>query len=129
MISWNQLRKYQLVPPTKKLGRKENIQKLYNRYIQSFNKLDTTIEEYLILKYFDEDVDKDLYLEKNSFPYNVEDNITHYILWINPKKNINNLQIYQYIDYIFDDTERIYFENLPKNRSVNFRHFHIFAKL
>ena len=128
MISWNQLRKYQLVPPTHKLGRKENIQKLYERHLRSFNNIDITIEEYLVEKYFDEDVDKDLYLEKNSFPYNVEENITHYVLWINPSKIINNIQIYLYIDYIFDDNEYVYFENLPQNRSINFRHFHIFAK-
>ena len=100
----------------------------YNKFKKTFNE-DNTKEEHLIKKYFDEDVDKEYYLDKNLFPYNVEDRIAHYVLWINPKKDVEDEIIFKYLGYIFDDVEHIYFENNKNNRSIKIKHFQVFAKL
>ena len=129
MINWEQLKLHHLNPPTYKIIRNDNIQKKYNKYINSLNK---SIDNIIIDKYFNKD-DKIFCIDKNMFPYYTENNIYHYILWINPTKKINDIEIYNYINlYYCNYTIKkniIYFENNFKNKSIqNIRHFHIFIK-
>ena len=73
---------------------------------------------------------------ENSFPYDIEDNCLHYVIWfdseyfkkvtlcINPNKIIDNI-----IRNKFKDNEYIYFENHSHNKSVQkVKHFHVFIK-
>ena len=73
---------------------------------------------------------------ENTFPYDIEDNCYHYVIWfdneyfkkvtnsINENKIINNI-----VRSKFKDNQYIYFENLSNNKSVaKIKHFHVFIK-
>lgn len=59
----------------------------------------------------------------NHFPYNINDNLSHFIIW-------SNLEINQ-IETILNNsfTGFIFFKNIPQNKSiVEIEHYHIFVK-
>jgi hypothetical protein len=83
-------------------------------------------------------------LQLNDFPYYTTNNIKHYILWINNKKNPDKLFIKNEINKYFDisidtkNTQNIkkreniitYWVNTPLNSSIkDILHTHIFTKI
>ena len=69
---------------------------------------------------------------KNEFGYNVEHNILHYNLWINPVVDLelDNNKIKLFLDKILVNKLYIVFKNLPQNMSVpGIIHYHIFFKI
>ena len=123
--SWNYLIKYHFNPPTNTyLKRNTQIQKLYDKY----NK--TQQFEHFKKNMFS---NKNKYFNfmLNNFPYDIDKNISHYLIFINPliKNKISDFDIYKIIrqNYI-KKKQIIIFENEPKNRSIkNIRHYHIFT--
>jgi uncharacterized protein DUF3605 len=70
--------------------------------------------------------DCDVNLSLNSFPYNIEDNISHYILWI---KDGIKLDIPEYIRLRFGTRRTVIFTNPPEWKSIpNIIHHHIFVE-
>ena len=67
------------------------------------------------------------------FPYDIETNVQHYILWFSPflKYKIYNDKNYikKIINIHFKNKNTVYFMNYRKNRSINkIPHYHIFVK-
>ena len=63
------------------------------------------------------------YLNLNDFPYNVEENIEHWLLWWN-----NNLDIDEIIIKKFGNKVITYWVNFPENNSISdIKHAHIFV--
>ena len=67
------------------------------------------------------------------FPYDIETNVQHYILWFSPflKYKIYNDKNYikKIINIHFKNKNTVYFMNYHKNRSINkIPHYHIFVK-
>ena len=67
------------------------------------------------------------------FPYDIENNVQHYILWFSPflKYKIYNDKNYikKIINIHFKNKNTVYFMNYHKNRSINkIPHYHIFVK-
>lgn len=68
----------------------------------------------------------------NNFPYDIDTNITHYVLWIRPGLNIDNLilinVIKNNIEIVFKKLYRFSFiKNCPANKSIpEIEHYHIF---
>ena len=100
------------------LIRKENIQKSYELY-KSNN----------LLKNFKMNIKKNItkygyIITENDFPYNLNNNVKHYIIWTNYdifkiKKILNK----RFINYIF-------FRNLIENKSIkDIEHYHIFIEI
>ena len=96
IVTWDFLMNFDY---TKPLNKKTRSQKTYNNYKKHIsylilNKID--INKYIYQKYL---LDNDYCIRKNEFPYNVDDNIFHYILWINPnyEKKLTNKKILEIV--------------------------------
>lgn len=122
--SWDFLQQFHLNPPNSiQLKREKKIQKEYDKYQE--NPLNNII--FAKTLFYNNDI---FMFIKNRFPYNIENNISHYILFINPKlkkkftdKNINIIIKRLFVPY----RSFIVFENYPQNRSIkNITHYHVF---
>lgn len=87
------------------------------------------LSDYISNKYLK---NKKYNLVKNAFPYNLEKNILHLVLWINDL-NITNIKqiIKKELEIKYKkEHEFLFFENPKHLRSINdIKHFHIFVKL
>tara|TARA_B100000902_G_C27005899_1_gene762206 strand:+ start:109 stop:588 length:480 start_codon:yes stop_codon:yes gene_type:complete len=156
-ITWVFLKKYHLNPPTIMLLRKIDVQKKYINFKKIIKENNNNIKNYILTNFFKNN--ENIIFIKNNFPYDVELNIYHYILWFNSNsihldeidkldkldKNNYEKNILKYIKYFFDnkkinDTtinnyifsnyEFIFFENIKENKSINsIKHIHVFFKL
>ena len=124
-MNWEKLKKCKLLT---KLTRKFEIQRAYDnekkKYIGNYDK-------YLLNKY----LNNRLYnLQLNKFPYDLENNIIHYVLWLNPiiqESFIHNRKfIYTIIKKYVPDKPFLFHMNLPKNRSIkSIPHYQVFIKM
>ena len=157
-ITWSFLKKYHLNPPTIMLPREIDIQKKYDNFKKIIkNNNNNNIKNYILTNFFKNN--ENIIFIKNNFPYDVESNIYHYVLWFNSnycylnklnnldKLNKNNYEknilenIKYFFDtkkindttidnYIFSNYEFIFFENIKENKSINsIKHIHVFFKL
>ena len=105
-------------PPIKTLGRKKEILDSYlkfNSTPENKNNFISNVHQNLLQNKY--------YLHLNDFPYNVEDNIEHWLLWWN-----NNLDIDEIIIKKFDNKVITYWVNFPENNSISdIKHAHIFV--
>lgn len=127
-IRWTQLLKLHCNPPTFPLGRSSKIQRKYDQHKKTANP-----QEFLN-RLFPKD-SFDLYrVIPNDFPYNVNKNILHYVLWFNPnikysKKIIDNHLVNNILKNQLTDKKFIYFQNLTNNSSINnITHYQVFIK-
>ena len=80
-------------------------------------------------------LDNRLYnLQLNKFPYDLEKNIIHCVLWLNPiiqDKFINNKKfIYTILKKYIPNKPFLFHMNLPENRSINtIPHYQVFIKM
>ena len=137
---WKDLINYHLNPPKKKILRTSNIERKYIDFKIELNKNNISITDYIKNNFF-KDNEEFVFL-KNNFPYNLENDILHYVLWFNnnftnnnnfPKDlNFCNDYILECIKKCFTDFENFYFiffENNVNNRSIgSYRHVQIFLK-
>jgi len=75
-----------------------------------------------------DDLPKQVFLRLNDFPYSLEDDIVHHILWYStstiPKKEIENILMSQ-----LPCCEYLYFENPVHLRSIrSIHHLHVFSR-
>lgn len=112
------------------LNRNDDIKKKYLLYNQT-NKKNIFIEN---IKNHNE---KYVFL-KNDFPYNIDDNIKHYVLWCKEKSSINNIEniitikIRELINkkiFSKQEYEFVFSYNVEKNKSIpEIMHYHVFIK-
>jgi hypothetical protein len=111
--------------------RKKDVIKKYNLHKQYLknNNIDQT--HYIINKYLQ---DKKYSIEKNGYPYNIDENMEHYVLWVHPNyinkitdKEICSIIIKKMNEIKFD--EYFCFENHIKAKSIlGVPHYQIFYK-
>ena len=68
----------------------------------------------------------------NSFPYDVDKNIKHYVLWFHPNFEYNNTLIKKLINFHIDTTNNkfFFFQNKVEIQSVkDIPHIHVFTQL
>ena len=123
MISWFDL-KYNYY--NLNLLRKPHIQHKYDLHLKKYKNINQTI----INKYLS---DKLYTLIPNSFPYNIQSNIKHYVLFLHPKlhKNIiyNKFFIYHIIKSYIKNKPFLYYINPKKKQSIkNIPHYQVFIK-
>jgi hypothetical protein len=106
----------------------------YARYIDFKNNLaknNYKLTNYLIDKYLN---NRNYNFVPNEFPYNVPNNMAHYVLWINPNyvDKLTNIEIVNIINeqmVILGYQEYICFENDIKTKSVlDILHYQVFLK-
>lgn len=127
-ITWGQLLSYHKNPPLNGLYRSVEIQ---NKYSEILKKGIPDLEKYLFCD--DECIYK---ITNNDFPYYVEQNISHKVLWLNPKFTVNDQMIKKFTDYSYIDEiinkeaqgkQYVYFRNLPNNSSIpTIIHYQVF---
>jgi len=110
------------------LKRKPGIQEEYDKF-RKFNNFDLKIDNLKIDNLKIDNLKIDNYLIKlNDFPYNVEDNVTHYILWLDNFEYTHD-EIQQIINFEFKEYPNIvWFINSKMFRSIHsIYHVHIFV--
>ena len=153
-FSWETLLTYDRNPPEKALPRKQSVQKRYGGYLGVLKKRGTNIEQDVMSRIINNHTNDRFILSKNDFPYNVEEDVLHLVLWVNPlfarpdedtrdeydapADNARNEQKTEedardYIESFINSTDATpaiaMFENIKNNRSVSdVRHFQLFVK-
>ena len=131
MLTWEYLSQYNINnSPKKKLLRNKYTENLYVKHIADLDKNNIKLDEFIKNLHFKNN-DKKYVIYPNPFPYDVEDNIDHFILWINPSLDINIMQveINYYINSFFPNKNKIYFENINENKSIpEIKYYHVFVK-
>ena len=123
-MNWETLKKCKLLT---KLTRKYEIQKAYDNEKKNIGNYD----KYLLNTY----LNNQLYnLQLNKFPYDLEKNIIHYVLWLNPiiqESFIHNRKfIYTILKKYIPDKPFLFHMNLPENRSIkSIPHYQVFIKM
>ena len=133
MFPWERLVTLHRNPPIDKITRNQKIQLKYEEFMKYVKKNNINLNEYIYKKYLN---GLKINFVENNFPYDIEDNCHHYVIWfdneyfkkvtssINENKIINNI-----VRSKFKDNEYIYFENLTHNKSIaKIKHFHVFIK-
>jgi|SRR5579875_2160952 len=123
-MDWEELKKYNKTIVTEEFKRDEKVKRDYEKYKKDIEREGKTLTDVVYEKYFK--YNNNIWvLDKNLFPYELNKNIKHYVLWVRPG-----------IEFTYDDVERILglkdyvvFKNHPKTMSVPYiQHFHVFIK-
>ena len=142
IISWDFIRQLSFHnPPKIVLERSPEVQRKYLTHGLNLKQRGISVSHYLKSKFFPgENNDTPYLIVPNTYPYNMEDGIHHFLIWFNPDTEFRFwIQDFQKVreiiaDYcaqgnIEMDTECVYFQNLESMRSVKaIPHIHIFWK-
>ena len=121
------------------LSRTYTVSKQYKKYKKTLD--DNNISEHDQIKHFLSDpnnlianINNNIYISKNIFPYKKPLGVEQYLLWIFDTNldNINHLNVYNIMqthNIIKPDSEYIIWINKPKQRSIKtIKHFHILVR-
>jgi hypothetical protein len=120
MFSWDMLKKHQFYD----IKRSKEMEKKYEEYKKQVNVTNHIFQNVLQNKPFQ--------LAKNKFPYDVQDGIEHYVLWIHPEMKLSYKTIYEILK-IYETKlgfkDFIFYENEPRKKSVlEIPHVQVFFK-
>lgn len=126
--NWDFIKQFHKNSPSIQINRSKEIENKYLEHKLLLIKNKISIHDYIIKKYFEDDCEYKFV--NNEFPYHVENNIEHKLLWFNP--NINYIIDEKYINTLLNkllfDKNYIYFENIDSNKSIkSIRHIHVFV--
>ena len=127
MSRWEELLAYNFeCPPKSQFKRKKEIEDEYKFHLDSLKKKNIRVSDY-IQKIAFPDNESYKFL-KNEFPYDLEDGIDHWLLWLNPIYSIEDTYIKELVEHRMG-SEVVYFCNYKFNQSIpTIRHCHIFVK-
>ena len=139
LITWECLQNYNNSIPLPKDTRTNEVCKSYHDFLRFLEKNHLDINKYIKNKLFTPSENLDYIITQNKYPYNVTSDIKHYILWINPKKDIKYTQndldniIKDYMNLLSSDKNQLsnynFFKNHVKSRSINkILHYQVFYK-
>ena len=126
-MDWKTLQRYDF---KEKINRKSEIQDKYEYEKRIIKKKGLDYDKYILKKYLN---NKIYNLQPNKFPYDLQKNIKHYVLWLNPalkSKFIHNQKFIRSIlkEYI-PDKQFIYYMNSYQNKSIKpIPHYQVFIK-
>ena len=124
MIKWEDIKDINVNnPPNYRFMRKPEDEIKYKNYLISLQKKSLTPHKNII----DNIIGNNIYkLVKNTFPYDLDKEIDHWILWINPKNKLTFQEINNLLKNKFRNF--VYFSNLEKNKSIKtIEHYQIFV--
>ena len=128
VLSWETLRRFNLSsPPTYALGRSTEVQTTYDKHRLWMKKSNVDVKTYINRKF---KLDKNgIVFVENEFPYNCDDGITHFIIWISDTFMYNIEFLEQYIQKKLKvDHKYIFYKNIPQNNSIGcVNHYHVFV--
>jgi hypothetical protein len=123
VIVWDELKKYDMTTVSKNLGRKTSVE---HEYIslpkeiksQCISNIKKQLEKCLIL------------LRENEYPYDVDDNVKHYVLWMLENKDLESSKNYvsELLNKVKSDI--VMFTNDTSAKSVlEINHHHVFVRM
>lgn len=120
---WSDLRKYHLnAPPPHLLSRKSAIQQLYDQ-----QRLVTPNYSALLKQRLFPQESTDVVVTTNDFPYDLEDNITHLVVWYR-SNNFDELRLIQILEEL-GIKDYIIFTNTLAGKSIkDIDHTHLFLR-
>lgn len=102
-----------------RLQRLSNVQQQYEEHKKQYNNL----HEYIMETYLK---DCEFNLTVNLFPWNVERNVSHYVLWL---KSQNVIDVPNYIKSCFGKKRTVVFMNPENYKSIpTIVHYHVFVE-
>lgn len=126
-LSWSELQQYNKNPPEKALPRKKGIATRYGYYIKKLKQNNMTIDGHIMKQVFEHCDNDRIVITMNKFPYNVTDDITHLVAWINPLYTTSDEDVYKFLDET--GVDYVAYVNKPAHISVeSVRHFQLFIK-
>ena len=133
MFPWEKLLTHHRNPPDMPIFRNEKVQKEYDEFKKFIVENNIDINEYIYKKFLGE---LKMNFIENTFPYDVEDNCKHFVIWFDTKyyanlklKEDEEIIIDKIVRNKFKDNQYVYFENVSNNKSVpDIKHFHVFIK-
>lgn len=123
-MNWNTLLLFDF--NNNKIDRKNSVQQAYNNEKQKIK----NYSKFILNTY----LDNKLYnLQPNKFPYNLNNNIKHYVLWLHPMLDLkyitNKKLINSIIKKYIPNNEYIFYMNSYNNRSIKqIPHYQVFIK-
>ena len=128
LVTWDFLINYSReIPLPSDVRSQESIDK----YTQEFKTKTSEEKNEIIYKRY---LRNNLNLHKNKYPYNLENGIEHYVLWVKPETQhlFTDDLIYIYIKIkteLMGFKEFVYFENHNDSKSIlNIKHYQVFVR-
>lgn len=133
MFPWEKLLTHHRNPPDMPIFRNDQVQKEYDEFKKFIVENNIDINQYIYKKFLGE---LKMNFIENTFPYDVEDNCKHFVIWFDTKyyanlklKEDEEIIIDKIVRNKFKDNQYVYFENISNNKSVpDIKHFHVFIK-
>lgn len=126
MMTWDELMDDDIIP-----RRKPDIENKYQLFKNKINSLAANIMINVI-----KDKTKDLHLTPNDYPYDVEDDVTHYIIWdLNSEPLDMQSQLDKYRKYAENNFNPDIYDIIVKINKVKYqsipeiKHCHLFTRL
>jgi len=123
-MTWDELKDINIKP-----HRKPEIEEEYKKFIKN-----KQMNNYIITNVI-KDKNKELFLTTNKFPYDLEDNVLHLIIWdlnFHDNENKNKIRYKSFIKNFFKlkKFDIIYRVNKKEHQSIpEIKHCHIFLKV
>ena len=114
-------------------SRKDSVERAYNEW--KLKNTETTLYDKIF-----SNIKEDFVIRLNDFPYNLEENVLHYIVWLNPnqtKYNYNSVIDKNLLNKIktvlynkHEIVDMIYFRNKSIHRTIKtINHYHVLVKV
>jgi len=126
-ITWKYLQNFHFNPPSCILPRTKKIQEDYDNHKNKLKKANITIDKYILKTILKNNLKYKI--TKNRFPYDLDENIKHYLLWISPDIQISQIKVINIIKKYFPNNQLVCYQNEMFAKSVKtIDHYHIFIK-
>ena len=130
VLTWETIQKLNVnCPPTYNLGRSPKVQEIYDKHRDWLKDSKTDVKTYICEKFNLEN--KGIVFVENEFPYNCDQGIKHYLIWINADYIYNLQSLEKFIkEKIGSNGDYVFYKNIPANNSIScVNHYHVFVKI
>ena len=126
-LTWEYLKQFNILnPPQQQIGRDPKVEESYQKHLTNLKQKQIKVHDYIYRNIFTQN--QSLVFSPNTFPYNLEHGVQHWLLWLKPECQLE-------IDDISDKIEKrfgndcVYFKNATKYQSIkSITHYHIFFR-
>lgn len=127
-VTWADLQRKSSYELREAASRSTEVEEVYRKHREDLEKKGLTLCEYIDKKLFSEEA---FYVfVPNDYPYFLEEDMEHWILWINPSfaKPSKN-KISKILEEELGEKDFLTFENAEENKSIpEIEHIHVFIK-
>jgi len=111
------------------IGRKKEDQIKYGQYLAQCKITGNNIGDKLKELFSNLYKDRSWIITKNKFPYDIDDQVVHLLIWLNPNKTPSEQEIRKYLHQLVGDDYIMFKNTLDKKSIPSVDHFHLFVKI